>query len=121
LRRISPRELRRAQERMLKNLGLNVEELGIAQEVLIRFEDNELVIRNPVVYSMKAAGEQVFQIVGGELAEAGRGEVKEYVPSDDDVALVVSQTGASPDEARKALIETGGDLAKAILLLRAGR
>jgi len=34
------------------------------------------------------------------------------------VALVAAQAGVSEEEARRALIEAGGDLAKAILSLR---
>jgi len=37
---------------------------------------------------------------------------------EEDVRLVADQTGKSLEEARKALEESGGDLAKAILLLQ---
>ena len=38
--------------------------------------------------------------------------------SEEDVQLVAGQTGKSVEEARNALIESEGDLAKAILLLQ---
>jgi nascent polypeptide-associated complex subunit alpha len=38
--------------------------------------------------------------------------------SEEDVKLVADQTGKTVDEARKALEECKGDLAKAILLLQ---
>ena len=41
----------------------------------------------------------------------------ELIITDDDVDLVATQTGVSQDEARKALEETGGDLAEAIMRL----
>jgi nascent polypeptide-associated complex subunit alpha len=39
---------------------------------------------------------------------------------EEDVRLVADQTGKSMEEAKKALEETGGDLAKAILLIQSG-
>jgi NACalpha-BTF3-like transcription factor len=41
------------------------------------------------------------------------------VPIESDVQLVAQQTGKPLEEARKALAEAGGDLAKAILTLKA--
>jgi len=38
--------------------------------------------------------------------------------AEEDVKLVADQTGKSMEEAKKALEESGGDLAKAILLLQ---
>ncbi len=108
---------------MLKNLGLDIEELGTAEEVVIKLADRQLVIKNPAIYSMKAGDENVIHVVGGQLAEvmAGAEEKQAYIPSEEDVMLVVSQTGASEIEARNALIEAEGDLAKAILNLRSRR
>ncbi len=123
MKRLSQRELRRAQERLLKNLGLDIEELGTAEEVIIKLASRQLVIKNPVIYSMKTGAEKVIQVVGGQLTEsvAGAEEKQAYTPSEDDVMLVVSQTGVSETEARNALVEAEGDLAKAILNLRSRR
>ena len=46
---------------------------------------------------------------------------EEYVPPDEDVALVAAQAGVDEDLAREALKEVKGDLAKAILLLKSRR
>jgi len=122
LKRLSPRELRRAQERMLKNLGLDVEEMGQADEATIKFHDRTLTIKGPSVFVLKTGGERVVQLVGGEVVEAKAGEeVTAYTPIDEDVLLVASQAGVSEEEARQALVEAGGDLAKAILSLRSRR
>lgn len=111
------------QERLLKNLGLDVQELGTAEEVVIKLSSKQIIIKNPLVYSMKTGGEQVFQVVGGESqeAEAGAAVKPVYTPSEEDVTLVVSQTGVSEEDARNALAEAEGDLAKAILTLRSRR
>jgi len=125
LKRLSPRELRRMQARMLSNLGLDLKELGIAEEVIIRLSDREIVIRNPSVVALNVDKERIFQIIGGEeeerTAEAVVGEAPAYEPSQDDVMLVMAQTGSSEHEARQALIETNGDLAKAILMLKSSK
>ncbi len=117
MRKISPRELRRLTQRM----GLNLEELDNVEEVLIRLPDKELVIVDPKVSVMSFKNEKIFQIIG-EVIERERGsEVKEEkieIP-EEDIQLVAAQAGVSLDEARRALEETHGDLAQAIILLNA--
>lgn len=107
---------------MLGNLGLDLKELGIAEEVVIRLQDKELKIKNPTVMSMKIENETVYQILGGEVEEVsptiGREVEEAYSPSEEDLMLVAAQAGVSEEEAREALVETRGDLAKAILLLK---
>ncbi len=122
LKRLSPRELRRAQDRMLKNLGLDVEEMGSAEEAVIKFTGKTLTIRGPSVFVLKTGGEKVVQLVGGEVVEEKAvEEASAYTPVEEDVLLVASQAGVSEEEARQALVEAGGDLAKAILSLRSRR
>ncbi|MEM0440109.1 MAG: nascent polypeptide-associated complex protein [Candidatus Caldarchaeum sp.] len=122
MKRLSPREMRRAQERMLKSLGLDIEEVGQAEEVVIKLENRTITLKGPSVLVVKTGGEKVFQLVGGEVfEEAKKEQPTTYVPSDEDVSLVIAQTGVSEEEARGALMQTSGDLAKAILLLRSKR
>ncbi|MEM0275005.1 MAG: nascent polypeptide-associated complex protein, partial [Nitrososphaerota archaeon] len=119
MKKIPPRVLRRMQARMLGNLGLDLKEVQGVEEVVIKMQDKDIKIKSPAVLMMKLEGEVIYQIVGGEVSEEQRivEEVVEegYTPSDEDVFLVSSQAGVSEDEARRALIEAGGDLAKAIL------
>ena len=111
--------LRRMQARMLGSLGLDLKELGAAEEVLMVFEDKEVVIKGANVVEVKLEGERVFQIIGGEVIERAREEaVEEYEPSDEDVMLVANQAGVSEERAREVLKQVDGDLAKAILLLK---
>lgn len=118
MRRLSPRQLRRLQARMLGNLGLDLKELGKAEQVVIRFSDREIILEGPNVFEMRVENESIYQIVGGERVEKKALEEAKYEPSEEDVMLVAAQAGVSEEEARAALIETGGDLAKAILLLK---
>ena len=124
MRRMSRRELRRMQSRMLEGMGLDVEELGKAVEVILDFGERRLVVKEPSVVSMTLEKEKVFQVVGGTVSEEEKEEEEEEAPreevtvSDDDVAIVAAQAGVSLEEARSSLIEAQGDLARAILLLK---
>jgi nascent polypeptide-associated complex subunit alpha len=61
----------------------------------------------------------MYQIAGGEVSESQPQTVStSNAPLEADVQLVAQQTGKSVDESRKALTEAGGDLARAILLLK---
>jgi len=112
----------REQERLLKRLGINLEEMPGVKEVRIIGEDVTRVIRDPAVFKVNSPGQTMYQIMGTEeiLHEgAEEGEVEEeYAPAEEDVALVAQRTGKSLDQARSALVSTKGDLAQAILLLR---
>jgi len=117
MRRVSPRQLRRFQAKMLGSLGLDVKELGRASKIVIELDDKTIIVENANVFEMRVENESIFQIVGGEVSEGGKVEEK-YEPSNEDVMLVAAQAGVSEEEARSALREANGDLAKAILLLK---
>lgn len=122
MKKLPARQLKRMQARMLESLGLNLKELGVAEEVVIRLQDRELRIKNPSVMFMKIENEGIYQIIGGEAEEVTPSIEKKveeaYTPSEEDVMIVAMQAGVSEVEAKNALIETTGDLAKAILLLK---
>jgi len=110
------------QSKLLSSLGLDVKEQNVAKEVLIRLPDKDVVIKEPTVVVLQVGDEKVYQIIGGEVSEQ-KPTVKEagapiYEPTPDDITIVALQAGVSEEEAKRALIETGGDLAKAILLLK---
>jgi nascent polypeptide-associated complex subunit alpha len=105
---------------MLKNMGIDIEELENVTEVIIRMPDKEIVIENASVAIMDAHGVKSFQISGDsrERSISDAAEVEpELVILDSDVELVVAQTGANAEEAKTALLEAKGDLAAAIMSL----
>ena len=116
-RPISPRDAKRMQARM-KQI-----ELEGVEEVIIRFADKETVVYNPTVVKTFIPGmmeSDTFQVVGAGTDRL-RGEESAVVGvkvTDSDVELVMAQTGASKEEARKALEEENGDLAGAIVKLK---
>ncbi len=111
---ISPRELRRA----LKRMGIELRELENVKRVEIILSSKKIVIDSPQVLQMFARGTNIFQITGGSLHEESLEEEAEIEISDEDIEFIVSQTGVSKEEARKALVETKGDIAEALLKLK---
>ena len=110
--------MRRLQAKMLGSLGLDIKELGKAEEVRIKFPDKEIVLEGANIFGMRLEGERVYQIVGGEEVIEEAALEEKYEPSEEDITLVAAQAGVSEEEARNALIEANGDLARAILLLK---
>jgi len=112
LRRPSPRAMRR----MLKRMGMEMAPVTGVEEVILRFPSKNIVMEEPEVFMVEIGGQRIYQIIPGrireELVEAERPAIPE-----EDVQLVAQQAGVSLEEARAALEEAGGDLAKAILLL----
>ena len=109
---------------MLKNMGINIEELDNVIEVVVRLPDREIVISNASVAIMDAHGQRSYQISGDESERPLAGEAPQEAElaleiPDSDVTLVAAQTGAGPDQAKAALLEAGGDLAAAIMKLSA--
>ena len=97
-------------------MGLSMEGIPNVEEVIIRTSTKEIIVENPEVAALDLHGQKIFQVTG-QITE--RKIEKEMEIPEEDVRLVADQTGKSVEEAQKALEETGGDLAKAILLLQA--
>lgn len=111
--RVNPREAKR----MMQRMGLNMEQVADVEEVIIRTRSKEVIIKEPEVSILQVQGQKMFQVAGGQISEKTV-ERKSIAIGEEDVRLVADQTGKSMEEARKALEESGGDLAKAILLLQ---
>ncbi|NPE26922.1 nascent polypeptide-associated complex protein [Methanococcoides sp. SA1] len=96
---------------MMKKMGISQENLPV-RRVVFEMEDGNLIVENPDVMKIKMQGQESFQVTGDVSEE----EVESF--SDEDVEMVVSQTGKSEDEVRAALEESEGDIAEAILSLK---
>lgn len=101
-------------ERQMKKMGMDMKDLKGVKEVIIRLEDKELVIQNAEVSMMNVMGQETYQ-VSGKAVEIDIEE--ELVIPQEDIEMVANQANVSEEEAEKALIETNGDLAEAILKL----
>jgi nascent polypeptide-associated complex subunit alpha len=112
-RRVNPREAKR----MMQRMGMSMDAVEDVKEVIIKTSSKEIVIAEPEVAILEVQGQKIFQVTGGKISEKIAERKAPTVP-EEDVRLVADQTGKSLEEARKALEECGGDLAKAILLLQ---
>ena len=101
-------------ERQMKKMGMKMDELQGVHEVIIRFEDKELIIDEPSVTVMNVMGSESYQIEG--KSREVEIEVEINIP-DDDIEMVASSAGVSKEEAKAALEESKGDLAEAIMNL----
>jgi len=111
LARIDSRKARR----MMKQMGLKMDELGDIERVILQGQRREIVIEGPAVTAINVQGQRMYQVAGGTVTEKEL-EAKLEIP-EEDVLLVAQQTGASMERARAALEDSGGDLARAILML----
>lgn len=124
---------------MMQRMGMKVDEISSVTQVVIRTPTRNIVIDGPSVASIMMQGQKMFQVVGGKISEqpavsatpqplslptTGVGTAQTATaPSvmaipQEDVDLVASQTGRSKEDAKRALQTSGGDLAKAILMLQ---
>lgn len=110
--------LNRETLRMLQRMGVSFEAVEGVEEVRIKLKDKTIVLKNPEVVVTKISGQKLYQISAAEEIEESTSKVS-YTPSEEDIQLVMQQTNASREEAIKALMETEGDIASAIILIQA--
>lgn len=116
--RMDPRQMRLAMKRM----GMQTEEIDDVSEVIIRTKTREYRFENPAVVMVKVSGQQIYQVTGEpKISQPGEGTAATAtapsgpVIAQEDIELVVSQTGCTQDEARQALMQTDGQPAEAII------
>jgi len=108
MRGMSPAKLKQ----MMRQMGIELEELDDVEQVIISTRSREIIFDQPGVVIMKAKGVETFQITGDYVEREKKPPVNE-----EDVKIVAEQAGVSEEDARKALEETDGDLAEAIMKL----
>lgn len=107
---LNPRKM----QQMMRQLGIQQTEVP-AYEVIIRSEDKEIIITNPSVAKVNMMGQESFQI-SGEVHE--RNISSELNFSEDDIRMVIDQTGVTREKAEQSLKLHKGDLAETILSLK---
>ena len=110
--KFSNREIRR----MMKKAGVAFEEVKDVHHVDIILSDGGIIrIETPIVAKMKISGQVTYQITGEEKIV----EKEENIEiSEEDIKIVMEQTGVDKELALKALEMTGGDIAEAIIVLK---
>ena len=115
-KRMNPRNAKR----MMQRMGMNMGEMPEVEEVIFRTSDKEIVVDNAQVAVIDMGGQKIFQVTGEVSERALEGGAAKVTIAEEDAQLVADQTGKSIEDAKRALEESEGDLAKAILLLQTG-
>jgi nascent polypeptide-associated complex subunit alpha len=106
--RMNPRQM----NQMMKRLGINIKEIENVEEIIIRTDTKEYIFDEAEVTIMDAQGSKTYQISGKPRIVARKEEIPQK-----DIDLVAEQTGKTKEQAKKALEQTKGDIAEAILKL----
>ncbi|MAG39857.1 nascent polypeptide-associated complex protein [Candidatus Pacearchaeota archaeon] len=96
---------------MMKKMGISQEQLPV-KRVVFEMDDGNLVIEEPGVMKIKMQGQTSYQVTGEAVEE----ELSSF--SDEDVNMVIEKTGKEKEEVVKALEESDGDIAEAIMSLK---
>jgi nascent polypeptide-associated complex subunit alpha len=101
---------------MLDKMGLEMQDIGNIEEVIIKTESKELYLLKPQVIQMKGKENTIFQVIASEIEERVRD-----VPSirEEDIILVIQQANVGREKAIQALTDAKGDIAQAIISLTA--
>jgi len=105
---LSPKKM----QAMMKQLGMNQEEIPASCVVIEKSGGGKIVIGNPCVTKISIQGQKSFQ-VSGDIRE----ENEEPKITQEDIKTIMEKADVGEEEARKALEESKGDLAEAILKL----
>jgi nascent polypeptide-associated complex subunit alpha len=120
--RVNPKQMKQA----MKRLGITNEDIQGVEEVIIRTKDKEYVISDASVSVMTMQGQKTFQIVGETVVrpregatsgqKIGTAPVQINIP-EEDIELVMGQTGCTREKAVESLKATDGQPAEAIIRL----
>jgi nascent polypeptide-associated complex subunit alpha len=124
----------RQMRRRMQQQGIDMDQID-ATRVIIECQDKTLVIDQPEVILMKQMGQEMYQIIGdaeeyssGEFTNEDRVDAENIEPTEEniskpvitenDIMLVAAQANVDKEEANAALIDSDGDIAKAIIYLK---
>jgi len=102
-------------------MGISQEEMQGVEEVIIRTADKDYVIKEAAVTCVTMQGQKTYQVVGDPEVRSRQAPKQEDpgIP-EEDVQLVMSQTGVGKEKAIQALKECDGQPAEAILKIMSG-
>lgn len=98
----------------MERMGLSMNQISEVVEATIVTKDKIIRLKNPQVFEIAAKGSRIFQITSTDIEETSvSAKIKE-----EDIELVMAQTGVDRETAKMALDEAGGDIALAIMRLK---
>ena len=98
----------------MKQMGVSTKDIP-AEKVIIFIKDKKLIFENPQVTETTMMGQKTYQLAGNFREETKEVEI---TINDDDIDLVVAQTGVDKEKAKNLLIKNKGDIAATIMELQ---
>ena len=105
---INPRQM----NQMMRKLGISVKNIDNVEKIIIQTDSKEYIFKDAEVTVMDAKGQKTYQITGNPIIRDRSDDTLK-----EDIKLVMDQTSKSEEEAKKALEDSNGDIAEAILKL----
>lgn len=112
----------RQMQKQMRAMGISQSSIDDAVEVIIRCRSKEIVISSPTVTVITMQGSKTFDI-NGVVTERAPGSASEPIGpvfADEDIELVMGQTGCDREKAIEALKATDGQPAEAIIKVMTG-
>ena len=101
----------RKMQQMMRKMG--VQQVTIpAEKVIIILKDKQFIFDSPDLSKVNMMGQETFQLLGSYREESLSDEPE---IDEEDIETITSQTKATKEEAKQALIKNKGDIAKTIL------
>ena len=93
---------------MMKQMGMSQEQIDASRVIIEKKDDSKIIIENPIITKLNVKGDVSFQITG---------EIKEENISfnEQDIKQVMEKTECTKSQAERALENSNGDIAEAIL------
>jgi len=94
---------------LMKQMGMEQEEIDASKVTIEKNDGTKIIIENPHVIKLDVRGQESFQVSGNIKEEAGEPFTK------DDIKQVMEKTECTESQAKRALENSNGDIAEAIL------
>jgi len=105
---MNPRQMKK----LMKKAGIKTKDLPV-KEIIFIFDDKKWEFTDPQVTEIDMVGQKNFQVMGTFVE-------REVGFPEEDIKMIAEKADVSEEEAKKALKESGGDIAEAILNLSKG-
>ncbi|VVB76215.1 Nascent polypeptide-associated complex protein [uncultured archaeon] len=103
---VNPKQM----NQMMKQFGIKNQEVDAKEVVITLNNGNKIIFDAPQIQCIEMRGEKTYTIAGATREVGGLPE--------EDIEMVAEQANVSKEEAKKALAESNGDIAEAILKLK---
>lgn len=103
----------RNMKKMMKRMGIQPNEIDAKEVRIVLNNGKEILITNTNVMKVNMMGQETYQITGDSQEVESE---PEEIFDEEDIEMIMDQTGCSREEAKEALEETE-DIAEAIVKL----